>query len=253
MDLRVKDQESLLQDYNAQIQWLHSLITDKTGAHYLQENDKETRLRDFQESLARTTSLLTYAGKPQENFNSIHVAGTSGKGSVVSLISSILMGCGFRTGHHVSPFLQVSTEKIILDGKRIALEQFNQLVREFRVLYETWQNAGEMPRSLKYTEAWMALTFLSFSKSKVDWAVIETGMGGRYDPSNALPAKLAVITNVDYDHINELGPTLRDIASHKAGIIKENQVAITASQHADVLDVLENEARLQHAPLYRLT
>ena len=251
MDLTIKDRGSYLQDYNAQIQWLHSLITDKTGAHYLQEKDPETKLRDFQEILRRLASFLDFAGNPQTKFKSIHVAGTSGKGSVVSTIASILKGCGFRTGHHVSPFLQVSTEKLMLDGKRIPLDQFNELVHQFRLTYESWQSASTEPRSLKYTEAWMALNFLWFARSNVDWAVIETGMGGRYDPSNLLPSKLAVITNVDFDHVHELGPTLRDIAAHKAGIIKRDQPAITAAQHPDVLDVLEQEAQKQNARLYQ--
>lgn len=245
-----QDYASALNDYSAHMEWLNSLITDKTGAHYLQEKRREAQMAEFRETLARTTDFLDFAGRPQEKFNSIHVAGTSGKGSVVSFISSILQNCGLRTAHHVNPFLQVCTEKLIRNGQRIALTEFNELVNNFRALYNRWQSAGRAYDSLKYHEAWTALALVWFANVQAEWAVVETGVGGRFDPSNVLPSKLAVITNVDYDHVQVLGPTIEDIAYHKAGIIKKGQPALTASTRPEVMEVLTSEAQSQNSPLF---
>jgi dihydrofolate synthase/folylpolyglutamate synthase len=239
-------------DYNAQIDWLQSLITDKTGMRYFAERSQEEQLRQFQEALARTAEFLDYAGNPQEKFASVHVAGTSGKGSVVAMIASLLSHSGLKTAYHVSPFLQVCNEKLVLDGQWISLDDFINLVAEFRAIYEDWQAAGRKFNTLKFNEAWTSLTYLWFARCGAEWAVMETGVGGRYDPSNALPSQLAVITNVDYDHVRPLGPELEDIAHHKAGIIKLGKPAITAALNPVVLQEIEHEAELKKSQLYRL-
>jgi dihydrofolate synthase / folylpolyglutamate synthase len=239
-------------DYNARIDWLQSLITDKTGMRYFVERDPQEQLRQFQEALVRTAEFLEFAGNPQERFPSVHVAGTSGKGSVVTMSASLLSEAGHSTAYHVSPYLQVCNEKLVLNGHMISLDGFIKLVDEFRSIYETWQTAGRKFNSLKFNEAWTSLTYLWFARCGAEWTVMETGVGGRYDPSNVLPSQLAVITNVDYDHVKPLGPELEDIARHKAGIIKPGKPVITAALNPVVLQEIEREAELKKSPLYRL-
>lgn len=239
-----------LADFYAAERWLHTLITDPTGSHYFQDKTPAAQLSEFQASLARLSDFLKFAGDPQTTFPAIHVTGTSGKGSVVSLTAAILAEAGLRVGHHVSPYLQVSTEKLLLNGQRASAAEFITLVQAFRAQYEQWRAA--QGGGLNYGEAWMALTFLWLARTQVDWAVVETEVGGRYDPSNVLPARLAVITNVELDHVKMLGPTLADIAHHKAGIIKPDQLALTAVTDPTLWAVIEAEAQAKNARLYSL-
>jgi dihydrofolate synthase/folylpolyglutamate synthase len=246
------DIDSILEKYHQSNQWLTSLITDPTGARYLQEKSDDIRLREFQEQIDRTNNFLDFVGNPQTRFRSIHIAGTSGKGSVVYMIASILSAAGLKTGFHISPFLQVCNEKLIVEGKMISPSAFIQLVDEFRELYGKWIDSGGRYHSLRYVEAWAALTYLWMAKQQVEWAVIETGLGGRYDPTNVLPSVMQVITNVDYDHIEVLGPELTDIAKHKAGIIKPNGLVVTAAQSPDLLSIIHREAEKKGATVYLL-
>lgn len=229
-----------------------SLITDPTGARYLQEKNDDIRLKEFREQIDRTSDFLDFAGNPQKKYHSIHIAGTSGKGSVVNMIAAILSAAGLKTGFHVSPYLQVCNEKLIVDGKIISPSAFVNMVDELRDLYGKWIDSGGRYQSLKYGEAWVALTYLWMAKCQVEWAVIETGLGGRYDPTNVLPSVMQVITNVNYDHVEVLGPELTDIAKHKAGIIKPNGLVVTAVKPPDLLSVIRREAEKKSAMVYSL-
>jgi dihydrofolate synthase/folylpolyglutamate synthase len=239
--------ERILADLHAAEGWLHSLISGSP-----REQAPAARLRAQHEGLERLRAFLDFAGNPQDSFASIHVAGTSGKGSVTTLIAAILTQAGQRTGHHVSPYLQVSTEKLMLDGRRASAAEFVDLVRELRSLHERWLGLAGAGAGLSYSQAWMALAALWLARSRVDWAVVEAQVGGRYDPSNVLPASLAVITNVELDHVDVLGPGLRDIAWHKAGIIKARQTAVTGVTDPSALGVLRDEARARAARLHVL-
>ncbi|MFQ5616197.1 MAG: bifunctional folylpolyglutamate synthase/dihydrofolate synthase, partial [Anaerolineales bacterium] len=238
--------------YNDRVSWLYTLITDPTGSRYFVEKSRETRLREFKEQLARTADFLAFAGNPQNQFRSIHIAGTSGKSSVVTIMAAILAQAGLRTGFHISPYLQIPNEKLIIDGRMIPPSGFVQLVDHFREKYDSWRTAGRPFDSLRYGEAWVALTYLWFAMQQVDWAVIETGVGGRYDPTNILPSSLAVITNVDFDHVRILGSSLIDIARHKAGIIPQNGIVITSETKPPALQIIEEEAAQRNARLYRI-
>ena len=239
-------------DFKRQVRWLETLITDPAGTRYLQAENSEARRQELQAQLARTADFLDFAGNPQAQYPSVHVAGTSGKGSVVTLIAALLTHCRLHTGSHVSPYLQVSNEKLQIDGQLIGLAEFIALVERFRQQHAAWAAAGRPFTTLRYSEAWTALAFSWFAQRKVDWAVVETGVGGRFDPTNTLPACLAVITNVDFDHTEVLGQTLPEIAEHKAGIIKSRQAALTAATDQSVLRVIREEAARQKAQLYCL-
>jgi dihydrofolate synthase/folylpolyglutamate synthase len=232
--------------------WLWTLITDPTGSRYFEEKSMETRMVEFDEQIERMGLFLDFIGSPQRQYPSIHVAGTSGKGSVVNMLAEILSTAGQRVGYHVSPYLQVCNEKLIVDRELITPSEFVGLVEEFRGYYQRWQAAGGKYETIKYGEAWVALTFMWMAKQQVDWAVIETGLGGRYDPTNLAPAKLAVITNVDYDHVEVLGESLVEIAVHKAGIIKPGGLAICGDRKPEVVAVIKQEAAEKKARLYCL-
>jgi len=241
----------LLKDFYDRVDWLRSMITDPAGLRYFQEKNQERRLKEYQEQLVRTAAFLEFAGNPQDLFSSIHIAGTSGKGSVTTMIGAILNQCGINNGVHISPYLQVCNEKLVVNDDVIAPSVFIQLVDGFKKIHQAFIEEESSP-PLRYGEAWVALTFLWFAQKHVDWAVVETGMGGRFDPTNVLPSKLAVITNIDLEHVPQLGTSLADIAYHKAGIIKYGHPVITSEQNSEVMDVIRKEADRKNAPLYCL-
>jgi len=240
----------ILADCSRQIDWLYSLVTDPTGSRYFLEKSPETRRREFVAQLARTADFLEFAGNPHTRFNSIHVAGTSGKGSVTTMLAAMLTAGGWRTGLHTSPYLQICNEKLIINGQMISPSAFTALVRRLSAIHAEWQQAGRAFADLRYGEAWVSLTYLWFAGQQVDWAVVETSLGGRFDPTNVLPAQLAVITNVNFDHVKILGPDLLSIARHKAGIIKPGGLAITAETNPATLAVIQAEAAAKQATLY---
>lgn len=244
--------DEIINRYHSDVSWLISLITDPTGSRYFLDKSRDARLMEFQEQIVRLNDFLKFADNPEKKFKSIHIAGTSGKGSVVMMIAGILRACGLRTGHHISPYLQVCNEKLVVDGKMIKPSEFSRLVDNFRTTYTQWTLAGGPFDSLKYGEAWVALTYYWFGQQALDWAVVETGMGGRYDPTNVLPSLQAVITNIDFDHVESLGPELTDIAHHKAGIIKSDSSVVTAETNQTNLEILRKEAEIKGARLYSL-
>ncbi|HEX2281670.1 MAG TPA: Mur ligase family protein, partial [Thermomicrobiales bacterium] len=190
--------------------------------------------------LKRLEAFLAFLGDPHLAYGTIHIAGTSGKGSTTALVASILKAAGYRTGSHVSPYLQVSTEKLLIDGEPASAERYAELVDWMRLAVEEWESRGN-PRPT-YGEMWVAMTFVYFSQENVDIAVVEVGAGGRFDLTNVVRPQVAAITSIGFDHTVTLGPTLADIAWHKAGILKPNTAAVTTVTDPDALPVIEREA-----------
>ncbi len=244
-----RDVEQILREYDSAYRWLLGLIQDPSGKVETRELGRDERLVEFRERLANMQAFLAFANNPEADFRSVHVTGTSGKGSVTVMISALLSACGQRTGDHTSPFLQLPAEKLRVDGRMIAPSEFGHLIGQLRELIERWRAQGNM---LRYGQAWAALTFLWFKYAQVNWGVYETSMGGRFSNSNLLPAEIAVITNVDYDHVKALGPSLESIAWHKAGIIRHNKPAVTAETKPHILDILRREAAEKNAALYKI-
>ena len=162
----------------------------------------------------------------------IHVGGTSGKGSTATTIASILRASGRSTLLHTSPYLQVATEKLQIDGRLIDVALFSELTRE---VIDAANLYGQT--HLTYGEAWMTIVGLAMARLKPDVAVIEVGAGGRFDLTNVVDSSVAVITTVGIDHTETLGKTIPAIAWHKAGIIKPG--------HAVVHGVEQPEARAE--------
>lgn len=242
---------SILAEYYSQLKWLDSLITDPTGERYLRKKTKEERWENFQTTFTKMTDFLNYLDNPQNQYPAVHIAGTGGKGSVTTMIGAILRQADLRVGVHTSPYLQVPNEKWMIDGKMISPSSLTRVIKGLRPRYDQFVNLRPAnPPSYVLTQ--VALTHQMFADEKVDWGVIETAMGGRFDPTNIINSQMTVITNIDYDHVEALGPTLEDIAYHKAGIIKPGVPVVSGVKQKEVLFVVEKEASEKSAPLFLL-
>lgn len=241
-----------VEDFRREHAWLFSLVTDPEGKRFSVPKTSAQRQRDMREAMARTADFLAFAGHPEAQFPAVHVTGTSGKGSVSMMVGAMLQGMGLRTGLHTSPYLQMPTEKLIVNGSPISLAGFAALIRQFRDVHAKWGAAAGDYTRLRYTEAWTAITFMWLAQQELDFAVVEAGMGGRLDPTNLMSSELAIVTNVAFDHVKSLGPDLTDIAGHKAGIMKRGKPAVTAVTQPELLAVLEREAAEKEAQLYAL-
>ena len=235
--------------YRRGYSWLWSLI--QTPAQAIATSKAEDPLpTEAGLSLRRLNSFLESIANPQESRPYIHVAGTSGKGSVSHLLARILTAGGNRTGLHINPYLQLPHEKLVVDDRWITVPELNELFDGFARLYGHWQKQQFEYTRLSYGEAWVALTFMFYVRTVVDWGIVECGSGGRWDASNVVRPKLALITNIGLDHVESLGGTLESIAWHKAGIFKPGVIALTGAQQANVLEVLKKESRQVGVELY---
>ncbi|MGB8404013.1 MAG: folylpolyglutamate synthase/dihydrofolate synthase family protein [Mycobacterium sp.] len=207
-------------------------------------------------STVRIAALLEMLGSPQRGYPSIHVAGTNGKTSVTRMIDALLTAFSRRTGRTTSPHLQAATERIAIDGKPISPAQYVTTYTEiepFVEIVDRQSEAGELgepgPKMSKF-EVLTAMAFAAFADAPVDVAVIETGLGGRWDATNVVDAPVAVITPIGLDHTDFLGDTIAAIAGEKAGIIARQQpdlvpagtdpstVAVIARQVPEAMEVL---------------
>jgi dihydrofolate synthase/folylpolyglutamate synthase len=204
-------------------------------------------LRRFGIKLGLSTieRILAGLGDPQRRFACIHVAGTNGKGSVASFLASILDASGYKVGLYTSPHLVRFNERISVNNQQISDEN---VVSAFQAVTDA-KGSGREPTFFEYTTA-MAL--YEFGRQAVDWAVIETGMGGRLDATNVLLPVVSIITNVSLEHQAYLGKTLAEIAGEKGGIIKRRTPVVTAVSQPSAISVLEMLAADLSAPLFRL-
>lgn len=231
-----------LQEYRRRYAWLWGLIQEP-GVKPEQSRTPAVAPWGRADSLQRLDSFLRVLADPHRKFAAVHVAGTSGKTSVTILLARMLQAAGYRSGYHISPYLQLPHEKLVVDEAWISVADFNALLADFARQYGRWQRtAGSAPR-LRYGEAWVALTFLFLARERVDWGIVECGLGGRRDPTNVLHPRLSLITNVGRDHLVSLGGTLESIAEHKAGIVKPGSLALTGVTQPALLSRIEAEAR----------
>ncbi len=183
-------------------------------------------------SLTELKEVLKRLGDPQDLVPAVHVAGTNGKGSVTAAVASILGRCGYSVGMNISPHLERINERIVIDGKECS----DEFLGEFA--YAVRQAATRAVVELSFHEAITALAFLGLAENKMDWSVIEVGLGGRLDASNVIsrPAATAIVT-ISFDHQAILGDSLAKIAREKAGIIKPGAPLVTGAvgQEADVV------------------
>ncbi|MCV7079497.1 bifunctional tetrahydrofolate synthase/dihydrofolate synthase [Mycobacterium szulgai] len=219
--------------------------------HLLDQRWPETRIEP---SLSRISALLDLLGSPQHSYPSIHIAGTNGKTSVARMVDALITALNQRTGRNTSPHLQSAVERISIDGKPISPAQYVATYREiepFVQMIDEQSQAGAFgaagPAMSKF-EVLTAMAFAAFADAPIDVAVVEVGMGGRWDATNVINAPVAVITPISIDHVEYLGGDIAGIAGEKAGIITRaadaapDTVAVIARQPPEAMEVLLAQA-----------
>ena len=218
-----------LKDYNNTVDYLYNL--QKHGIKL---------------GLGNSERLMELLGEPQKSFRSVHIAGTNGKGSTSAIIASILKESGLKVGLYTSPHLVSFTERIRINNKEIAEYEVVELTNKIR---DKMQNAPSLTLPLNselnptFFEFVTAMAFYYFALNQVDWCVVETGMGGRLDATNILLPEVCIITNIGLDHTEFLGESISDIATEKAGIIKQGVPLVTAADNQEALKILEAVAK----------
>ena len=195
--------------------------------------------------LKNITELLARIGNPQRCFKTIHVAGSDGKGSTCAYMYSVLQKAGINVGLYSSPQIVDFNERISVNGEDISDDEFLLLAYEVMVVVESMKEEGY---DCTFFESTTALAFLYFQRRGVECAVIETGMGGRYDATNVVDPEVTVITNISREHTQFLGNTIAEIAAEKAGIIKRG-VPIITSNKGPALDEIRAAAKTLGAEL----
>jgi dihydrofolate synthase/folylpolyglutamate synthase len=265
------------------VQYLESFINyEKIPSYPYKQSLKLERIKDF----------LTIINNPQDSLNAIHVAGTKGKGSACAFISYILREAGFKVGLYTSPHLSDFRERIrilspkpkasacpagrqslCLSGRQakpvfegmISEAELSQLVKKLKPAIDDYNKKSKYG-PLSFFEVYTALAFIYFEQQKVDFAVLETGLGGRLDATNVVNPLVCAITPISYEHTQKLGNTLKEIAAEKAGIIIRHQVTlpcrqagkspshqlivVTAQQEKEAMDVIKDRCKAVGAKLY---
>ena len=189
-------------------------------------------------------NILTFTsalGNPQTKFKSLHIAGTNGKGSSSSMLASILQEAGYKVGLYTSPHLKDFRERIKIDGKEIPEDYVVNFISENKSFLEK--------HSLSFFEMTVGMAFSYFAEEKVDIAVIEVGLGGRFDSTNIITPEVSLITNISKDHTDILGDTLPKIAFEKAGIIKQNVPVVISEYQEETAPVFTARAKEIKAPI----
>ncbi len=203
-------------------------------------NRADSRRRG-RERIARMKALLRELGDPHLAYPVVHVAGTSGKGSVCTFVAGICRASGLKTGSHLTPYLQTPLEKLAVNDRLAAPDEFVDLVDWFKER-QHWMRANGWTPEPRYGPTWVALTFEFFRRRNVDIAVMEAGAGGRFDLTNVVKPVVAAVTSVGLDHVLSLGPTVHDIAVHKAGVFKPGAPAIAIDTGDDIFTRLKSRA-----------
>lgn len=190
--------------------------------------------------LERITAILSRLGNPHQKLNIVQIAGTNGKGSTGAFLAAIMTAAGYRTAFFSSPHLSDFAERFRVDGVEMTQPQLAAAAEEVIAV---------APAESTFFEIVTAIAFLCFAREKVDLAIMETGMGGRWDATNVAAGLLSIITPVSFDHCEYLGDTLAAIAAEKAGIIKPGRPVVVSSQEAAALAVIRQTAAQKAAPL----
>ncbi|MFP3896586.1 MAG: bifunctional folylpolyglutamate synthase/dihydrofolate synthase [Anaerolineales bacterium] len=192
--------------------------------------------------LSRVEALLSDLGNPHRAFDSVHIAGTKGKGSTTAMIESILRKADYHTGMYTSPHLHTFRERIRLDGELIPEKDVIAGVERMTPLLD-------IRPEVTVFEIITALAFWYYAEKEIDMGIIEVGLGGRLDATNVLSPLISVITSISKDHVKVLGDTLEAIAREKAGIVKEGTPIVTAPQRPEAMGVIKEICQERNAPL----
>lgn len=234
----------VIMDYIESLEYINRFINYERQIDRLSYEEKKFYLE-------RMRYLLNLMDNPHHKISAFHVAGTKGKGSTSAMIFSILKEAGFKAGLYTSPHLQTLRERIATNDGMITQKEFVELVNIAKPYIE---KAKEHPiyGSPTFFEVLTALAFLYFFIKKLDYVVIEVGLGGRLDATNVIKPIMSVITPIGYDHMHILGDTLEKIAYEKAGIIKKNIPVVSAPQKEEAWRVISSVSTEREAPCYRV-
>lgn len=219
-------------DYKESLEWLFAQLPmfSRVGA------------AAYKPGLERSEALAAYFGNPERKLRCIHIAGTNGKGSVSNLLAASLHAQGYRTALYTSPHLVDFRERMRINGEMIPEEKVVRFVK-------TWREGNYPGDKPSFFELTMMMAFDWFASENVDYAVIETGMGGRLDSTNIITPLLSVITNISFDHTQFLGDTLEKIAGEKAGIIKRGVPVVIGEADSETEAVFRKKASEEGAPI----
>src|SRR3984957_3412256 len=204
-------------------------------------------------NLENITILAKSLGHPEQKYPSAHIAGTNGKGSTAAFLESVLRHAGYRTGLYTSPHLERINERIRVNSQEIPDHAFADVFSRIHSVIEELLADGTLRAHPTFFECVTAIAFVHFAEQKVQFAVCETGLGGRLDATNILTPQVSVITRIDFDHENFLGHSLREIAAEKAGIIKPAVPVIVAEQRPEAREVIQNRAKELLSPIIDTT
>ncbi len=195
----------------------------------------------FKKDLTNIQKLSDFLGDPHKRFKCVHVAGTNGKGSVSHMLAAILQTAGYKTGLYTSPHLKDFRERIKINGEMVSKEFIIDFTERIKTISEKIEPS--------FFEITVAMAFEYFAGQKVDIAIVETGLGGRFDSTNIVTPELSVITNIGWDHMNILGETLEMIAFEKAGIIKQKIPVIVGEVLSETEKIFNDVAYERKAAL----
>ncbi len=199
-----------------------------------------------------TRALLGALGNPERRFPAVHVTGSKGKGSVAAMTQVILRAHGLRTGLFTSPHLASYRERIVVDGRRISREAITREVARIEAVSDELVAARTIDRPVTFFEVTTALALGHFARQKVDAAVVEVGIGGRLDATNVLDSRVGVLTTVELEHTDILGPTVGAIATEKSGILHAGMTGIIGEIPPEARQVVERTARQEGVALWNL-
>jgi dihydrofolate synthase/folylpolyglutamate synthase len=200
--------------------------------------------------LRRVYALMELLGNPHLQARSVHIAGTKGKGSVAVMIASVLTAAGYRTGLYTSPHLVDIKERFRIDGKMISEAEFTRIVDELKPAVNEVNSRAVYGRLTTF-EVMTALCFMFFARHKVDFQVVEVGLGGRLDATNVVAPEVCIITPVNLDHTDVLGDTIAKIACEKAGIIKDGVPVVSSPQVNEATGIIERVCLERNARLIK--
>ncbi|QOY34017.1 bifunctional folylpolyglutamate synthase/dihydrofolate synthase [Anaerobacillus isosaccharinicus] len=200
--------------------------------------------------LERMEMMLAELGNPQQQIPAIHLAGTNGKGSTLTYLSSIFQEAGYTVGTFTSPAINKINDKVKVNGVEIPDENFASIIEHFKPIIEKMSRTSV--GSPTEFELMTAVAFQYFATQKPDIVLIETGLGGRLDSTNVIKPLVSIITNIGHDHMDLLGNTIREVAGEKAGIIKESVPVISGCKQEESIDVMKKQSELLSSRLFQL-
>ena len=195
----------------------------------------------YKSDLSNTLKLVNYLGNPQNDFKSVHIAGTNGKGSTSHMMASVFQEAGYKVGLYTSPHLKDFRERIKINGKLISKENVVHFIEKHQSFF--------LKNKLSFFEMTVGMAFDFFKNEKVDIAIIEVGLGGRLDSTNVIKPEIAVITNIGLDHTRFLGDTIKEIAFEKAGVIKTETPVVIGEYTEETKAVFLKKSKQEQSPI----